>query len=171
LQSFPYHESQLFVHGKLVSTEKCTIASSYTIVKCRIVSSDFTLGTHNKAKVGNHRIIPFCKSLPYCKSWLFAHGKLVSTETCSTVVSFMLLRSLSLRVLTLVFFLSALTTMRNVRITTQPSLCRSCRNRENFLSLLTIPRITNVLYVKRQVIFNLLKNNNNNFFKKNRHLR
>jgi len=29
-ESFPYCESRLFAHGKLVSTEKCTIASFYT---------------------------------------------------------------------------------------------------------------------------------------------
>jgi len=51
------------------------------------VSSDCTVGIHNKAKVGKHRIIPYCESYSYCKSQLFGHGKVARTKKC-TIVSF-----------------------------------------------------------------------------------
>jgi len=38
-ESFLYYESRLFEHEKLVSTEKCTIASFYTITEFLIASS------------------------------------------------------------------------------------------------------------------------------------
>jgi len=61
-----------------------------------------TVGTLNKAKVGKQRIIPYCESFHYCESWLFAHGKSVSTEACQCL--YVLLRNLLLRVPTVLYF-------------------------------------------------------------------
>jgi len=45
-----------------------------------------TLGTANKPKVGKRRIIPYCKSFPYCEYRVFVHAQPVSTEKCTIKV-------------------------------------------------------------------------------------
>jgi len=77
--------------------------SFYTIVESLIASFDHTTKTRNKARVGQHRTIPYCQFVPYWKSRLFAHGNLVSTEK-SKIASFY--TTAELRVLTVVLFMN-----------------------------------------------------------------
>jgi len=58
------------------------------------MSSDCTVKTRNKAKVGKRRIIPYSKSFPCGKSRLFVHGKTVSTEKCTSACLYMNAESL-----------------------------------------------------------------------------
>jgi len=53
------------VYEKLVSTEKCSIASFYTIADSLIARSDCSVGIWNKEQVGKHRIISYCEPFPY----------------------------------------------------------------------------------------------------------
>jgi len=41
------------------------------------------IGTGNKSKVGQHRIVPYCESFLYSESPLLAHGKLANTDKCT----------------------------------------------------------------------------------------
>jgi len=75
-ECFPFCKSQLFLHGKSVSTEKYTEQSFYTFAESLIASSVFTVGTCNKAKVGQNRIVPYYESFPYCESQQFKQMKI-----------------------------------------------------------------------------------------------
>jgi len=59
----------------------------------------YTVGTRNKEKVGQHRIIPYCESFPSCESQLLAHVKISQQRKVyyyDSLWVFILLRSLLL---------------------------------------------------------------------------
>jgi len=64
----------------------CSVFVLRILLICKLFLP-ITVGTCNKAKVGKHRIFPYCESFLYCESCLFVHGKLVSREKC-IIVSF-----------------------------------------------------------------------------------
>jgi len=49
---------------KIGQHRKCAIESVHIVSESTIASSDGTVRTCNKSKVGKHRIIPYCKSFP-----------------------------------------------------------------------------------------------------------